>query len=153
MSVNTRQADRHRPADLAQPAGLRPAAGDRRDRDGARHQRRRQPRDVHAVSLRTLGAKLSDIKADINLTPGQRSDVPDYKGVPQGYQKVTFTVPAGAQRLDAAIAHPGDGTGELNMTLFDPEGRLAAYTYQSAGEPTNFGHIDVRVPRPAPGPR
>jgi Subtilase family/Peptidase inhibitor I9 len=103
--------------------------------------------ETYTPSLRTLGAKLSDITADINMTPASDPTFFDYKGVPQGYQKLTFTVPAGAQRLDAAIAHPGDGTGELNMTLFDPEGRLAAYTYQSAGEPSNFGHIDVRVPQ------
>jgi Subtilase family/Peptidase inhibitor I9 len=102
--------------------------------------------ETYTPSLRTLGAKLSDIKADINVTPATDPTFTDWKGVPQGYQKVTFTVPAGAQRLDAAIAHPGDGT-QLNMTLFDPEGRLAAYTYQSAGEPSNFGHIDVRVPQ------
>jgi Subtilase family/Peptidase inhibitor I9 len=102
--------------------------------------------ETYTPSLRTLGAKLSDIKADINVTPASDPTFPDYKGVPQGYQKVTFTVPAGAQRLDAAIAHPGAGS-ELNMTLFDPEGRLAAYTYQSAGEASNFGHIDVRVPQ------
>jgi hypothetical protein len=75
----------------------------------------------------------------------------DYKGVPQGYQKLTFTVHAGAQRLDATIAHPGSGdpatAPELNMSLFDPDGNLAASTYQSVGEPSNFGHIDVRVPQ------
>ena len=103
--------------------------------------------ETYTPSMRTLGAKLSDIKADIDVTPGSDPTFPDYKGVLQGYQKVTFTVPAGAQRLDAAITHPGDGSGELNMTLFDPDGRLAAYTYQSAGEPSNFGHIDVRVPQ------
>ena len=36
--------------------------------------------ETYTPSLRTLGAKLSDIKADIDVTPGQRSDVPGLQG-------------------------------------------------------------------------
>jgi Subtilase family/Peptidase inhibitor I9 len=108
--------------------------------------------ETYTPSLRTLGSTtLSDDAGDLNLTPATDPTFFDYKGVPQGYQKFTFTVPAGAQRIDATIAHPlnGDGTSaEVNMTLFDPQNRMAAYTYQSAGEEAGYGHIDVRAPTP-----
>jgi hypothetical protein len=108
--------------------------------------------ETYTPSLRTLGSTtLSDDAGDLNLTPATDPTFFDYKGVPQGYQKFTFTVPAGAQRIDATIAHPlnPDGSSaEVNMTLFDPQNKMAAYTYQSAGEEAGYGHIDVRAPTP-----
>ncbi len=103
--------------------------------------------ETYTPSLRTLGTTLSNVTGDLNLTPTSDPTFFDYKGVPQGYQEFTFTVPAGAQRIDATIANPSQ-TGEVNMTLFDPQGRMAAYTYQSAGEQSDYGHVDVRVPTP-----
>jgi hypothetical protein len=103
--------------------------------------------ETYTPSLRTLGTTLSNVTGDLNLTPASDPTFYDYKGVPQGYQELHFTVPAGAQRLDATIANPSL-TGEVNMTLFDPQGRMAAYTYQSAGEQSDYGHVDVRVPTP-----
>ena len=104
--------------------------------------------ETYTPSLRTLSSTtLSNDAGDLNLTPATDPTFFDYKGVPQGYQKMTFTVPTGAQRIDATIANPSQ-TGEVNMTLFDPQGRMAAYTYQSAGEQADYGHVDVRAPTP-----
>jgi len=104
--------------------------------------------ETYTPSVRTLSSTpLSNDAGDLDLTPATDPTFFDYKGVPQGYQKMTFTVPTGAQRIDGTIANPSQ-TGEVNMTLFDPQGRMAAYTYQSAGEQADYAHIDVRAPTP-----
>lgn len=102
------------------------------------------PETINA-RLRALGTTLSHQTGQITLSPGSDPTYLDYKGVPQAYTKMTFKVPAGADRLDGAIAWPGPHS-TVNMTLFDPSGKMAAFTYQSNGETPDYGNIDVRNP-------
>ncbi len=62
------------------------------------------------------------------------------------YLKRTFTVPAGADYLSAAIAYPATSsrTAEPQITLLDPKGDFVAESYTSAG--SGFGRVDVRKP-------
>ena len=109
--------------------------------------------ETYTPSLRTLGAKLSDIKADINVTPATDPTFTDYKGIPQGYQKVTFTVPAGAQRLDAAIAHPGAGTRAEHDAVRPRRTSRRVHVPERRRAVQLRAHRRARARRPAPGPR
>jgi hypothetical protein len=130
--------------DLAAPAGSATGSAVTVTNDGAAS-------ETIAAHLRTLDVPLTDDHGDVTLNTAADPHYPDYKGVPQAYTEFKFTVPADADRLDGTIAWPGqtnpDGTGQtVNMTLFDPSGRMAAYTYQANGTDSNYGHIDVRDP-------
>ncbi len=126
--------------DLAVPAGARTGSDVTVTNDGA------APETI-AAHLRTLGARLSDNHGDVTLNTATDPRYLDYKGVAQAYTEFKFTVPAGADRLDGAIAWPGPTT-TVNMTLFDPSGRMAAYTYHANGEVSDYSHISVRNPAP-----
>src|SRR5262249_41793125 len=97
------------------------------------------------AGMRTLDAPVTLDQGDVTINLNTDPTFSDSKGVPQAYKEFHFTVPAGADRLDGSIAWPGP-TNLVNMTLFDPQGRMAAYTYQSVGETSDFGHVDVRNP-------
>lgn len=100
---------------------------------------------TYSASLRTLTTQLTDQKADVTLDPSTDPQFVSHLGVPQAYAEVHFTVPAGADRIDASLAHPGpDST--VNMTLLDPTGRFTAFTYHPADDFADFSHIDVRQP-------
>jgi hypothetical protein len=101
--------------------------------------------ETYTSHLRTLNNTLSDDHATATLNTAADPSYFDYKGVPQAYTQFTFTVPAGADRLDGAIAWP-DPNATVNLTLFDPLGRMAAFTYEANGTSSDYGHIDVRNP-------
>jgi hypothetical protein len=71
--------------------------------------------------------------------------------VTDNYQAVTFTVPAGENRLNAAIAYHNASTSDLHarvrMTLVDPSGNLADYDVPQGDG--NYG--DSQVTNPASG--
>jgi hypothetical protein len=64
------------------------------------------------------------------------------------YVTQTFTVPAGADHLDAAIAWPNAIAGPdqtyAQLYLLDPSGRLAAYSWPQGD--SSYGHVDVVKP-------
>ncbi|WP_280665544.1 MULTISPECIES: S8 family serine peptidase [unclassified Kitasatospora] len=79
-------------------------------------------------------------------------------GAPWVSHKVTFNVPAGADRLAASIAWPGAAqqngantvTPVVRLTLLDPSGRYETNTRPQGGAVSpNFGLVDV--PSPAAG--
>jgi Subtilase family/Peptidase inhibitor I9 len=127
--------------DLSAPAGSATGGDVTLTNDGAATQ-------TFGARLRTLQAPISDTHVDKTLDTATDPQYLDYKGVPQAYVKFTFTVPTGADRLDGAIAWPGDPAKAqtVNMTLFDPSGRMAAFTYLPNGSNSNYAHIDVRNP-------
>ena len=73
----------------------------------------------------------------------------DQYGVSRSYTTRVLVVPAGADRLDASIAWDSqvNPSSSVSMTLFDPAGRLTAYSAPQG--PSGYGHLDVR--RPAAG--
>ncbi|WP_329562238.1 S8 family serine peptidase [Kitasatospora sp. NBC_01266] len=105
-------------------------------------------RDPQTVSLagRTLGAsRLIDSR-----TATLRDGGPTYQdasGLTHNVARFTFTVPPGADRLDANIAYPGTSSQQpADLTLLDPRGRLTGYSLPQGDG--NHGHIDLRAPAP-----
>jgi subtilisin family serine protease len=124
--------------DLAVPAGSAADGSVRLTNSGS-------SAETYTATLRTLTTQLSDQKADVTLDPSTDPQFVSHLGVPQAYAEVHFTVPPGADRIDASLAHPGpDST--VNMTLLDPSGAFTAFTYHPADDFADFSHIDVRQP-------
>jgi Subtilase family len=72
----------------------------------------------------------------------------DGEGNTDSFQIHTFRVPAGADYLNGDITWDAASAGtSVFETLFDPEGRVAAYSLIGADE-SGFGHVEVRQPGP-----
>ena len=102
-------------------------------------------------SGRTLGAYRSLFNTQFTLSDSD-PQTPDYAGVPINYQRLTFRVPAGVDRLDASAAYHGaTPTASLNarvrITLIDPNG-----TYVGDSRPQGLGNFgDLQIANPAAG--
>ena len=100
---------------------------------------------------RTLGAYRSLFTSQFTLSDND-PQTPDYGGVPINYQRLTFRVPAGENRLDASAAfHSATPTASLNarvrITLIDPHG-----TYVGDSRPQGLGNFgDLQITNPAAG--
>ncbi|MFZ1996104.1 MAG: S8 family serine peptidase [Solirubrobacteraceae bacterium] len=103
-----------------------------------------------AFSGRTLGAYRSLLSTQFTLTDSG-PQTPDYAGVPINYQRLTFRVPAGVDRLDASAAFHDATAPSLNarvrITLIDPNGKYAGDSRPQGNG--NYG--DFQVTEPAPG--
>jgi Subtilase family/Peptidase inhibitor I9 len=108
-------------------------------------------------TLQALGPPIAGQNLTLTLNPAVEPTFPNVVGSPRSYITRTFTVPAGAQHLDAAIAWqaPFFGTPVLAyLGLIDPAGRNVAYTVPQdpLGTPANpiqtsgYGHVDVVHP-------
>jgi subtilisin family serine protease len=101
-----------------------------------------------AVSSRTLGPYTSIANQTVTLSDTASPHTTDWAGVPSNYEKVTFTVPAGVNRLNAAIAFQNasetDLAARVRLTLVDPIGRLAAYSVPQGDG--NYGDVQVTNP-------
>jgi Subtilase family/Peptidase inhibitor I9 len=124
--------------DLATPAGSSTGANVTVTNDGA-------STEAFHARLRRLDGQLSHDHGDVALGAATDPTFINERGVPQAFKEIKFTVPAGADRLDASIAYPGPAS-TVNLTLFDPAGRFTAFTYQPAGGGSDHSHIDVRNP-------
>ncbi len=106
--------------------------------------------------VKTLGTPGYHQSFTVDLTPTASSTgvFTDSAGIRRAYVEQDFTVPAKADRLDAAIAF--DVTKRpyalARVSLFDPQNRLTAYSLpQDAGFPnanSGYGHVDVHDPLP-----
>jgi hypothetical protein len=91
--------------------------------------------------------------AAISASSAQTTPYPT-SGAPWVYTTKTFTVPSGADRLNATILwQSGAGFGGagpvVRLSLFDPSGTYAANTRPQGGAaPANYGNVDVRQPKP-----
>ena len=97
-------------------------------------------------STRTLGNYTARKNQVVTLTKSSPTMI-DWQGYKDPFKKVTFTVPSGADRLDASIAYQA-ASSSLNargrLTLIDPKGRLAMYSIpQGIG---NYGDVQVAHP-------
>ncbi|MBV9048438.1 MAG: S8 family serine peptidase [Solirubrobacterales bacterium] len=108
-------------------------------------------RQTIAVSSRTLGPYTQIASSKVTLSDATSPHTVDYAGHPSNYEPVIFEVPAGQDRLNAALAFQNASTTDLRarvrLTLVDPSGRLAAYSLPQGDG--NYG--DVQVTRPEPG--
>lgn len=110
------------------------------------------------VSTGTRGyATFSDTKQTVALNAGTDPTFPyPTTGAPWAYKLVTFTVPAGADRLGASLAWQGAAktvgtstvTPVVRMTLIDPNGTFQTNTRPQGGAVSaNFGFVDVKSPK------
>jgi hypothetical protein len=101
-------------------------------------------------SGRTLGAYRSLLSTQFTLSDSG-PQTPDYAGVPINYQRLTFRVPAGVDRLNASAAFHDATAPSLNarvrITLIDPNGKYAGDSRPQGNG--NFG--DFQVTEPAAG--
>jgi hypothetical protein len=102
------------------------------------------------VSSRTLGAYRPIGNGTVKLTDNG-PHFTDWHGLTDNYQRVTFNVPQGSDRLDFSIAYQafvlGDLDSRVRVTLVDPLGRLAAYS-----EPQGTGNYgDDQITEPVSG--
>jgi hypothetical protein len=124
--------------DLAADAGTGTSATVNLTNTGA------QP-ETYQSRLRTLGAPVTDVQGSVTLDPTTDQTFVDHLGIESSYVPVQFTVPGGVNRIDASIAWPSQTT-TVNMVLFDPEGKMTAFTYTPDGATSAYSHIDVRNP-------
>ncbi|HEY1568592.1 MAG TPA: S8 family serine peptidase [Solirubrobacteraceae bacterium] len=104
-----------------------------------------------AFSGRTLGAYRSIFSTQFALSDSD-PQTPDYGGVPINFQRLTFRVPAGENRLDASAAfHSATPDASLNarvrISLIDPNG-----TFVGDSRPQGLGNFgDLQIANPAAG--
>ncbi len=103
---------------------------------------------AQTVSLagKAVGPDQNVQTGSVTLQDGVNPQFTSFTGVQENYATITFQVPAGADRLSAAIAFPpSNPPGKVvSLTLVDPRGRAAAYTLpQGLGD---YGQVDVRKP-------
>jgi hypothetical protein len=98
-----------------------------------------------SASVRSLAVPFGQDRGQVTLDPATDPTFVDDVGTTWSYRTVTFTVPAGVDLLGASQAHGGDGV-LVGITLFDPSGRLANYTYDAG--PADYSHTEVRDPAP-----
>jgi hypothetical protein len=100
------------------------------------------------VSGRTFGPVVNVRAGSVVLNDGSSPQFTDWGGLQNNFATITFNIPAGADRLNASIAYPGNPANRFNspvrLILVDPQGRFAAHSLpQGVG---NFGSVDVREP-------
>lgn len=100
-------------------------------------------------TLETLGPAIAGANLSLTLDPSKAATFINSGGARRAYIKRTFTVPAGVQHLDAAIAFQIDlSSSDSPLVLFallDPQGRQAAYSIPQ-GSGNGYGHVDVVNP-------
>jgi len=102
--------------------------------------------------LQALGPPIAGHTLTLTLNPAVDPTFPNVTGSPRSYITRTFTVPAGTQHLDAAIAWKAPFTEFFAgnppiayLGLIDPNGRDTAYTVPQ-GLGSGYGHVDVVNP-------
>ncbi|MBV8909254.1 MAG: S8 family serine peptidase, partial [Gammaproteobacteria bacterium] len=99
--------------------------------------------------LQALGAPFAGQALTLTLNPAVDPTFPNVTGSPRSYIKKTFTVPAGAQHLDVAIAWKAPFSAPVQtfvyLGLIDPSGRDAAYSIPQGGG-SGYGHVDIVNP-------
>ena len=102
------------------------------------------------TSTRALGSYATIKQTTVTLSDAASRKYVDFQGLTDNYEKITFTVPAGVDRLAAAIAFRNrsatDLAARVRMDLVDPKGRLASYSLPQGDG--NYGRGEVADPTP-----
>ncbi len=110
------------------------------------------------VNGRTIGPDQNVQSGSVTLNDTSSPHFVDFAGVLNNYAVINFQVPGGADRLEAAIAWPGNPiyclqefcdvglNSRVRLILIDPQGRFAAHSRPQG--PGNFDNLDVRFPTP-----
>jgi Subtilase family/Peptidase inhibitor I9 len=99
-------------------------------------------------SLQALGPAFAEQNLTVNLNPQTLPTYWSLGGIPRAYLIQQFTVPEGAQHLDAAIAWKAPFSGpavSVELALVDPRGRNVAFS-EPQGDSSGYGHVDVVSP-------
>ncbi len=98
-----------------------------------------------APALETLGPPIAGATKALTFNPATLPTYSSGGGGPRPYLAQPFTVPAGADHLDVAIAFPPVYNGAQALAfivLLDPSGREAAFS-SPQGDGSGYGHVDV----------
>ncbi len=102
-----------------------------------------------SAALQTLGAPFAGATLNLHLDPGSDRTFINPNGAARSYIEQKFTVPAGADHLDVAIAYQvsltSAATPIVYVSLLDPSGRQAAYNIPQ-GLGSGYGHVDIVKP-------
>ncbi|UWE10319.1 S8 family serine peptidase [Actinacidiphila bryophytorum] len=94
---------------------------------------------------RTLSAPDTDMRGAVALDATASGPTwVDGFGATRRYVAKTFTVPAGADRLDTSINYTLDSGFVVRLALLDPSGAIAGWSFPAAL--SGFAHIDVHDP-------
>ena len=98
-------------------------------------------------ALQALGTPIAGKTLTLQLDPATAPTYVNVTGSPRSYIEQKFTVPGGAQHLDAAIAwvNPLSSDQIVYLSLLDPSGRNAAYSVPQ-GADSGYGHVDIVAP-------
>jgi Subtilase family/Peptidase inhibitor I9 len=102
-------------------------------------------------ALQMLGPPVAGATLNLQLDPSSDPTFINPTGAARSYIKQKFSVPAGVQHLDAAIAYQvsltSSDTPIAYISLLDPAGRQAAYSIPQ-GLGSGYGHVDIVSPSP-----
>jgi hypothetical protein len=100
-------------------------------------------------ALQMLGTPIAGATLNLHLNPSGEPVFLSPTGAQRSYIEQKFTVPSGAQHLDAAIAFQVSLTSGATpfgyLALLDPSGREAAYSLPQ-GAASGYAHVDVVSP-------
>ncbi|MBV9194014.1 MAG: protease inhibitor I9 family protein [Solirubrobacterales bacterium] len=107
-----------------------------------------------SLSTRKLGTYTTVKTAKVTLSDANSPKTTNWAGTPANYEPVTFSVPAGEDRLSVSLAFQNALTGydfgylnaRVRLTLVDPSGNLAAYSVPQGDG--NYGNVQVTNPKP-----
>jgi hypothetical protein len=97
---------------------------------------------------RSLTSTVSDDRGSIRLNTTSPTTMVGRGGAPDNHVTRTFTVPDGADHLDASIAWADPDGSPITLVLLDPKGAFAGYSMPQGNAGPDFGHVDVHSPLP-----
>jgi subtilisin family serine protease len=106
---------------------------------------------THPLTVTAAGRGFAALSSDTQAVSFDSTTQPTfvyYNGATWTYKTVTFTVPAGAERLLARLAFQATGPSDIvRMTLLAPSGTFVANSRPQGGAaPANYANVDVRDP-------
>jgi len=98
---------------------------------------------------RALTQTLTDQRGSINLNTTLPFNMTSRGGAKDVFVTKQFTVPAGADHLDASIAYANPAGNQTTLVLLDPSGAFVGYSLPQTGVGgPDFGHVDAHSPVP-----